>query len=414
MLPAGVAQAAESAHRESWGRVLAATLRLARDLDIAEEATADAFALALEAWPTSGIPESVDAWLLTVARRRAVDRIRRAEALRRRLALLVADAAVETSVESGPADRVTDAPVLADDELRLVVLCAHPALDVAVQVALTLRLGCGVSTEAVAAAFLVPTPTMAARLTRAKRRIAVSGAAIDLPDEATVDLRLPAVRAALHLAYCFGHTAAGGAGLRDDALAERALRLVGSLHAARPADPETEALLGLCLLSHARRDARIDPDGGQVLFDDMDRGRWDRAALERGRRHVRAAVAGGPSGPMALRARLADAMAADPGPDWPDALRGYDALLRVEPSPTSALGRCLALSRVVGPARGLADLDEVLALGGLERHPYAHARRARLLGELDRAPEARRAWIRAAACARTDAERAYFSGRAAG
>ena len=201
-LPADVAHAAAEAQRAYWGRVLAGTMRLARDLDIAEEATADAFVLALQTWPERGIPQSVEAWLITAARRRAIDKIRRASGLRTRLA----EIAATTDWTVGAADEVArmDAPALADDELRLVVLCCHPALALEAQVALTLRLGCGAPTAAIASAFLVSPATMAARLTRAKQRVATSGTGIDLPDDHAVDDRLPAVRRVVHLAYTLG------------------------------------------------------------------------------------------------------------------------------------------------------------------------------------------------------------------
>ena len=216
-----VAAAAADAQRLYWGRVLAATLRMARDLDIAEEATADAFALALQTWPDRGVPDSVEAWLLTAARRRALDRIRRLARFRERLAAIAATG----DLTAQPADAGLDAPPVLDDELRLVVLCCHPALAQEVQVALTMRLGCGVPTASVAAAFLVPEATMAARLTRAKRRIAGSGTAIELPDDLAVEERMPAVRRTIHLAYAMGHTAGSGDALRHDDVADHAVRL---------------------------------------------------------------------------------------------------------------------------------------------------------------------------------------------
>lgn len=413
MLPSDVARAAEAAQREHWGRVLAGTLRLARDLDIAEDATADAFLLALQTWPRTGVPDSVEAWLLTTARRRAIDRIRRAEALRDRLAQL---AATEPPVAAA-ADAAITRPVVWDDELRLVVMCCHPALSAEAQVALTLRLGCGTPTASVASAFLVSEATMAARLTRAKRRIAGSGRGIELPDDDAVEERLPAVRRVVHLAYTMGHTSGSGTDLRDDALVGRTVRLARSLHDLRPTDRETAALLALLLLTEARASTRSGPDGVQTLLADADRSAWDVALIEEGMRWQAFASSTVPPGVFALQAAIAAAHAAAPTferTDWARIVGLYDELLVLEPSPTLALGRCLALSYTYGAATGLADVDEVIVVGRLDGYPYAHAARAQLLERLGRTPDARRAWIRAASCARTTAEREFFTARAAG
>jgi RNA polymerase sigma-70 factor, ECF subfamily len=403
------AAAAATAHRLYWGRVLSATLRMARDVDIAEEATADAFLLALQTWPERGVPDSVEAWLLTAARRRAIDRIRRLVRFRERAPTLAADVATGTGADHD----VVDAPVVADDELRLVVLCCPPAIDQEAQVALTLRLGCGVPTASIAAAFLVSTPTMAARLTRAKHRIATAGAGIDLPDDVAVEERMPAVRRTLHLTYTMGHTAGSGTALRDDDLAAHAMRLARSLHDLRPGDTETAGLLALVLLTEARAAGRIPTPGAQVLLADADRSEWDAALIAEGL-EVLGRAAGASAGPLVLQAAIAadHARAASfEATDWGRVVHHYDALLLAEPSPTVAIGRCVALSYLAGPAVGLADLDEVLGLVDLSGYPYAHAARAQLLERLDRAPEAAAAWSAAAGTARTDAERDWFEQR---
>ncbi|MDQ3735478.1 MAG: RNA polymerase sigma factor [Actinomycetota bacterium] len=412
MLPSDVARAAEAAQREHWGRVLAGTLRLACDLDIAEEATADAFLLALQTWPDAGIPESVEAWLLTVARRRAVDRIRRTATLRERLTELAAGQV--THLES-PEFQVVEA--VTDDELRLAVLCCHPALNMAGQVALTLRLACGAATTAIAAGFLVSEATMAARLSRAKKRIAASGVAVELPGDTSVDERMPALRRAIHLAYALGHTAASGPDLRDDELASRAVYLARSLCRIRRNDRESAGLLGLLLLSQARAGSRIGADGQQVLLEDADRNSWDRSMTEEGLRYAAYAMNGSAVGPFALQAAIAAEHARSQTverTDWRKIIELYGELLTLEPSPTIALGRSLALSYTAGPEAGLADLDGVIAIGRLDGYCYAHAARAQLLDRLCRTPEARRAWVRAASTARTDAEREFFLSRAGG
>jgi RNA polymerase sigma-70 factor, ECF subfamily len=403
------AGAAADAQRRCWGRVLAGTLRLARDVDIAEEATADAFLLALQSWPTTGVPRSVEAWLLTAARRRAIDRLRRVAAGRQRLAVVAATG----DLTAPPADADLDAPAVADDDLRLVVLCCHPALTPEAQVALTMRLGCGIATAAVAAAFLVPEPTMAARLTRAKRRIAGSGTGIDLPDDLAVEERMPAVRRTIHLAYTMGHTAGSGPALRDDDVAAHATRLARRLHALRPDDGEAAGLLALVLLTEARSATRFGSDGSQVLLADADRQRWDRDLIAEGLALIPDERA---RGPIALQAAIAGEHARSPSldsTDWCRVVALYEALLAAEPSPTMALGRCIAMSYLLGPEAGLADLDEVLAVGGLDGYPYAHAARAQLLDRLARHHEAAADWTRAAACARTDAERSFFAAQAA-
>ena len=329
--------------------------------------------------------------------------MRRAIAFRERLRLLAAT----DGPAAAPAE-VVEAPVVADDDLRLVVLCCHPALTAEAQVALTMRLGCGLATASVAAAFLVPETTMAARLTRAKRRIAESGTGIDLPDDLAMEERMPAVRRTIHLAYTMGHTAGSGAGLRDDDVAAQAVRLARRLHALRPDDSEATGLLALVLLTEARAATRLDADGAQVLLADADRRCWDRDLIAEGL----ALVADQPRGPLAVQAAIAAEHARAPsldGTDWRQIVDLYDGLLTIEPSPTIAVGRCVALSYLLDAAAGLADLEEVLALGGLERYPYAHAARAQMLDRLERRPEAEEAWAVAASCARTDAERTYFA-----
>ncbi|MET0143735.1 MAG: DUF6596 domain-containing protein [Ilumatobacteraceae bacterium] len=403
------AQAAAVAQRLYWGRVLSATMRMARDVDVAEEATADAFLLALRTWPERGVPDSVEAWLLTAAKRRAIDRIRRSVRYRDRLALLAAGA---EHVAPAPD---ADAPAVLDDELRLVVLCCHPALDHEAQVALTLRLGCGVPTASIAAAFLVSTPTMAARLTRAKKRIADAREGIDLPDDVAVEERMPAVRRTVHLAYAMGHTAGSGVTLRDDGVAAHAVQLARALHALRPADSETAGLLALVLLTEARAPTRLDVDGAQVLLADADRSRWDAAAIAEGLALVRGHDGNRRPGPLALQAAIAAehvGASSFASTDWTAIVARYDELLTIEPSPTVAIGRCIALSYVSGPAAGLDDLDGVIALGGLDHYPYAHAARAALLERLGRSGEATDCWLAAAGCARTTAERDWFETRA--
>ncbi len=406
---AAARDAAARAGRESAGRVLAATLRATGDLDIAEEATADAFLLALQTWPRTGVPRSVDAWLITAARNRAVDRIRRARTGRR---AVITAAGGWSATTAGP-DAIAEAALVGDDELRMVVLCCDPRLSVDDRVALTLRLSCGVTTDAIAAGFGVPTPTMAARLARARGRFAKAGPRLELPDDRTVDERLPAVAVVVHLAFTLGHTAAAGADLTDDALADRAQYLATVLHRLRPADPELTALLALILLTRGRAGGRTADDGVQVLLPDADRSRWDRALLDQGVVLADRALADPAAGALTRQAGIAaaHARAADwASTDWDAVLTHYDALLTLAPSYTVAVGRCVALGERYGAAAGLTDLDEVLALGGLDSYPYAAAARAYLVERTG--GDASADWRRAAALARTDAEREHFTGRA--
>lgn len=415
--PSAVAQAAARARAELSGRVLAVVLRAVRDSDVAEEASADAFVSALETWPRTGIPDSIEAWLITVATRKALDRLRREQRARRmatRLAGRVPSAAPAADVR-------IEAGVIGDEELRLVVLCADPRLPESDQVALTLRWACGVSTAAIAAAHLVSVPTMAARLTRARKKLVAAGPRLDLPDDATVDARLPTVCRVVHLAYTLGHTAAAGPELTDEDLAGRAVHLARTLHRQRPTDPEITGLLALVLLGQGRAAGRIGPDGRQFMLTDVDRTTWDARLVIEGLATSELALAQGiaagrPPGAIAVQAAISAGHTrarsfADT--DWRSIVDLYALLLVAEPNPVLALGRCVAVSYLSGPEAGLTDLDEVVALGGLDGYPYAHAARGQLLERCSRPAEAERSWLTAARLARSDAERAWFADRGA-
>ena len=401
-------EAVEQAHRHEWAIVLAATVRLTRDLDLAEECAQEAYVAALRTWPAQGVPSRPGAWLTTTARRKALDRLRREQTLRRKLPLLV-----EPDGEQGD-----DAPVevVADDRLRLVFICCHPTLSPDAQVALTLRLVCGVPTAEVARAFLVPEATMAARLTRAKKKIAQARIPFRLPAVDELPQRLDSVLTAVHLLYSTGHTAAAGADLTREDVCRRAVDLARVLVALLPDEPEARGLLGLLLLAEARRPARTDADGHLVLLADQDRTRWDRTLLAQGLRFTAEATASPRAGRFALQAAIAGVHAVAPNAastDWSRILRLYDVLLRAWPSPVVALNRAVAVSFVDGPAAALELVTALDADPHLAAYPYLPATRADLLRRLDRPAEAAAAYREALALTGNEAERAFLTDRIA-
>jgi RNA polymerase sigma-70 factor (ECF subfamily) len=404
------ARAVADAHRREWAAVLAATVRVTRDLDLAEECVQDAYAAALEAWPRTGVPDRPAAWLTTAARHNALDAVRRTGTLRAKLHLLV-----EPQAAPGEPDLPGD-PVVADDRLRLVFLCCHPALAPEARVALTMRLACGVSTPDVAAAFLVPVPTMAARLTRAKKKIVAARIPFRMPPVAELPDRLDSALAAVHLQYSTGHTAPAGSALTRDDVAARAVELARLLHALMPDEREVRGLLALLLANHARRATRTAPDGRLLTLAEQDRSGWDRELIAEADALVVGALRGGPPGRFGLQAAIATlhACAAEYGAtDWPQILALYDALLRVWPSPVVALNRAVALAEVDGPGAGLAEVAVLARDARLAGYRYLPAVEADLLRRSGRTAEAVAAYGRAVALAENEAERAFLVGRLA-
>jgi RNA polymerase sigma-70 factor, ECF subfamily len=390
----------ERVFREESGRSVATLIRTFRDIDVAEDAVQEAFALALERWPVEGLPPNPGGWITTTARNRAIDHLRREARGRELLARLPIDGPeIESSTdEVGPVQ---------DDRLRLIFTCCHPAIATDAQIALTLRLLGGLSTADVARAFVVAEPTMAKRLVRAKHKIAAAYIPYRVPSEAELPERLRAVLAVVYLIYNAGTDGAPGNDLRREAI-----RLARAIAGLMPDEAEVAGLLALLLLTESRWPARYGEDGSLVLLRDHERQSWDRALIDEGQAIVRACLRRDRPGPYQIQAAI-NAVHADAATfeetDWDQVVALYDQLLAFWPTPVVALNRAIAVAEVEGPAAGLAlfgalDLDDY--------HPY-HAARADLLRRVGRPDEAASAYARAAALAPSEAERRFFAGRLA-
>lgn len=399
----------DDAYRRDWAFVLAATVRACGDLDLAEECVQDAFVSALAQWQEE-IPRNPAAWLTTTARRRAIDAIRREANLRTKLPLLV-------DRGSGGADPGLDleSPVIEDDRLRLVFLCCHPALAGEAQVALTLRLVCGLSTPQIARAFLVSESTMSARITRAKKKIRIARIPFRLPDASDLPDRLDAVLTVIHLLFTSGHTAASGDALVDAELVRRSIDLARLLHRLLPQEPEVQGLLALLLLTHARTPARTD-GGRLVLLENQDRTLWDRGQISEGQSLVAAALRHRPPGRFALQAAIAavhDEAPTYEATDWFQILGLYNTLLIAWPSPVVALNRAVAAGMVFGWDESLRLLDDLESSGQLEGYPYLAGARADVLRRLGRPSAAAEAYRLALDLVDNDPERTYLRERLA-
>ena len=404
-----VAAAVADAHRREWAFVLAATVRVTRDLDAAEECVQDAFAVALTDWAASGIPDRPGAWLTTTARRRALNVLRHQGVERRYLPLLLDD-----DEAPDPADADLDPDAIPDDRLRLLATCCHPALSRAAQVALTLRLVCGLSTADVARAFLVPDATMAARITRAKKKIAQARIPYRVPPARELPERLAAVLDVVHLLFTTGHTTPSGQELLRRDLVERSMQLGRMLRRLLPADPGVAGLLALLLLTDARRETRVGPDGRLLLLAEQDRTRWDRPAIREGIALVQEALGTRPPGRFALQAAIAAVHAEAPSwndTDWREIVALYGVLGQVWPSPVVALNRAVAVGFACGADAGLAALDALADEPQLAGYSYLPAARADFLRRLGRVDEARTAYGAALELTGNAVERAFLAGR---
>ncbi|OKJ58508.1 RNA polymerase sigma factor [Streptomyces sp. CB02115] len=404
------AEAVEAVFREERGLLLASLVRRFGDLDLAEEVTSEAIEAALRHWPAEGVPARPGAWLLTTARRRAVDRLRRDQAYAARLAVLAADA---ERAEPAPAPDVSGSGFgsdeLPDERLQLFFTCAHPALAAEDRTALTLRCLAGLTTPEVARAFLVPTATMAQRIVRAKKKIREARIPFRVPGPDELPGRLPGVLQVVYSVFTEGYAASSGPRLQRLDLAEEAIRLARILRRLLPAERESAGLLALLLLVHARRDARTGPEGEPVLLEDQDRGRWDRPMIEEGRALVVRALTGGPAGPYGVQAAIAalhDEATDVAATDWPQIVALYDVLRTLIPSPVVEVNRAVAVAMRDGPGAGLALLDALAGEPRLRAYPPYAVARGDLLGRLGRDGEAAAAYREALELTGTEPERA--------
>ena len=408
-------QAIQAVFRIERARLLAGLVRLVRDVGQAEELAQDAMVTALERWPATGVPRNPGAWLMAAAKNRAIDQLRHRQLRARKHAEIGRE--LEAQVPEAPdyAEALDD--VVGDDLLRLIFTACHPVLPVEARLALTLRLLCGLTTEEIARAFLLPEPTIAQRIVRAKRAIAKAGVPFAVPRGAELTARLGTVLEAVYLLFNEGYAATAGEDLVRPDLCREALRLGRILASLAPAEPEVHGLLALMELQASRLAARVGPDGAPVLLPDQDRRRWDYLLIRRGLAALaRAEALGGAGGPYALQAAIAACHARAPeaaATDWQKIAALYGALAALTGSPVVELNRAVAVGMAEGPAAGLARVEALAAEGALARYHPLHAVRGDLLARLGRTQEASEAFRAAAKLTRNAPERSFLLARAA-
>lgn len=401
--------AIEQVYRDDYGRILARLIYLLGDFEIAEEAASEAFRAALEQWKRDGIPANPRAWIIATARHKAIDRLRRRasfDARRDELLRFVEDRMAASEAE--------DESAVPDERLRLIFTCCHPALALEAQVALSLRTLCGLSTEEIARAFLVPAPTMAQRLVRAQRKIHAAHIPYEVPSSDRLAERLDAVLAVIYLVFNEGYAATAGDPLIRKDLCTEAIRLGRVLSELMPGDAETAGLLALMLLHDARRETRLDAEGEIVLLEDQDRSRWNRAQIEEGLGLVERALRTQPGGPYAVQAAIAATHARArhaTDTDWQQIASLYAHLLTMRPSPVIALNHAVAVAMAYGPERGLMLIDAIQVRGELSDYYLLPAARADLLRRMARWREAVDAYRAALALVKGDPECRFLQRR---
>lgn len=406
----GVREQVDAVYRSESRRVFATLIRLLGDFDLAEEALHDAFRAALEQWPREGLPANPRAWLVSTGRFKAIDALRR----RARFDPLPPDVAEGIEADTGEATGSDDEGVK-DDRLRLIFTCCHPALPPDAQVALTLREVCGLTTEEIGRAFLIPAPTLAQRIVRAKAKIRDARIPYQVPALTDLPERLDSVLRVVYLVFNEGYSASSGGSLTRPDLSGEAIRLARLLVELLP-EPEAVGLLALMLLQESRQAARASPTGDLILLEEQDRSLWNRDQIAEGSALVERALSSRRFGPYMLQAAIAAVHANAPhaaGTDWAQIVGLYDALTRVEPSPVVELNRAVAVAMRDGPLAGLTLIDAILAHGDLADYHLAHAARADLCRRLGRHAEARASYQRALALTRQEPERRFLERRMA-
>ncbi len=414
--PDAAHDAVDRLFREEQGRAIATLIRVTGDFDLAEEAVQDAFISALETWPERGIPANPGAWITTTARNRAIDRLRRRKRLTEKTETLAREATLESDLRAIDDGAAEDDMQIADDRLRLIFTCCHPALAMDARVALTLRTLGGLTTPEIARAFLVPEPTLAQRLVRAKRKIRDAGIPYRVPPAELLPERLDGVLRVLYLVFNEGYAASSGDSLIRRELCAEAIRLARVVVSLLPDEPEARGLLALMLLHDARREARVSPTGELILLDDQDRARWDTGRIAEGQALVDSALGGRRPGPYQLQAAIAalhDAATTPADTDWAQIARLYRALHALTPTPVVELNLAAAVAMADGPAVGLAMMDGLAAGGDLDAYPYLHAARADMLRRLGRWSEAGAAYRRALELTSNGPERDFLDRRLA-